>query len=327
MPRWHSLHLYLHSSTEDTDRFLTDRLAPLLDGVVARGEAADWFFIRYGEGGPHLRVRVREPAAAVVRTLPGTLTRAASAVPVLPGAGPWPSLHAEVRDVAYEPETERYGGPLALPVAEEVFSVSSRTAVTALRALHGHGPSERLNLALDAVLTTAHALGLDRQAAGGWLREHAAGWRWVTDVPLLPGAVVHTRVNTVFGARREALARRAAAVRERLDQGTAPAWQADWATAVTAADKRLREQHPAGLLWVWASQLHMLLNRLGIGPDEERAVCRLAARSLLEADGPHPFFADGPDAPDRRYLEHSKFTVGETEERTPRRLTGPTAPE
>ncbi|MBW5484274.1 thiopeptide-type bacteriocin biosynthesis protein, partial [Streptomyces bambusae] len=125
MTRWHSLHVYLHSGTEETDRFLTEDVAPLLDGAVARGEAADWFFIRYGEGGPHVRVRVRDPAPATAAALPGALARAAAARPALPGSGPWPSEHAEVRDVPYLPETERYGGPLALPVAEEVFAAST----------------------------------------------------------------------------------------------------------------------------------------------------------------------------------------------------------
>ncbi|MBW5487183.1 lantibiotic dehydratase C-terminal domain-containing protein, partial [Streptomyces bambusae] len=226
---------------------------------------------------------------------------------------------------------------------------STRAAVAALRALGRAPRPDRLALALDAAHTTAYALGMDREAAGGWLRAHAAGWRWVADAPLLPGAVVHTRVNTVFAGSRQVLTRRADALRERLARGTAAAWQTEWAAAVTAADKRLRAHHEHGLPWVWASQLHMLLNRLGIGPDEERAVCRLAARTLLEADGPYPFFdgdgteagtgpgtgtgtgTDGADedrrgpAPDRRYLEHSKFHIGAMRESAARPVAAPPA--
>ncbi|MFJ3925359.1 thiopeptide-type bacteriocin biosynthesis protein [Streptomyces sp. NPDC090022] len=321
---WASLYVHLHCDTATTDAFLTEDLAPLLDGLVARGEAAAWFFIRYGEGGPHLRVRVRDPHPRALRELPDALSRAAAARPAT--SGPWPSAHAEVREVPYVPETERYGGPPALPVAEDVFVASTRAAVAALRALAAGPRADRLTLAADAVHTTVHALGLDPLRAGRLLRAHAAGWRWITEVPLLPGRTVHARVNTVFAAQHTALRRRADALREGLDRGTAPPWQRDWAAAVTAADHRLTALHDTPLPWVWASQLHMLLNRLGVTPDEERAVCRLAARTALEPDGPGPFFTDGHDAPDRRYLEHSKYPVGALDDTAVRPGTGSAVP-
>ncbi|MFE2043114.1 thiopeptide-type bacteriocin biosynthesis protein [Streptomyces sp. NPDC059477] len=336
-PGWHSLHLFLHTSTEDTDAFLTEDLAPLLDRLVAEQEAAGWFFIRYGEGGPHLRIRVRAPAAAAVAELPGALARLAKARPAVDG--PWPSHHGEVRAVPYTPETGRYGGPLALPVAEDIFTVSSRVAVEALRRTP-HG-AERLILAADLAHTTASALGMDRLTAARWLRRHAAGWRWITEVALLPSAVVHTRVNSVYALQREALTRRAEALRESLERDTAAPWLTEWAQRVRSADQWLRAcygeadadadadadateagRRPA---WVWASQLHMLFNRLGVTPDEERAVCRLAARTLLDPGEPPAFFAAGHRAPDHQYLEQSKFQIGRNADSAVRPLTPMTA--
>ncbi|MEU7606454.1 thiopeptide-type bacteriocin biosynthesis protein [Streptomyces sp. NPDC041003] len=119
---WQSHHLFLHSSTEDTDRFLVRDAAPLLDGLVAAGEATDWFFIRYGEDGPHVRIRVR--TTGQLPELPDLLARGARQVPAVPG--PWPSRHGEIRAVPYVPETRRYGGPRSLPVAEAVFGASTR---------------------------------------------------------------------------------------------------------------------------------------------------------------------------------------------------------
>ncbi|MFJ3881140.1 thiopeptide-type bacteriocin biosynthesis protein [Streptomyces sp. NPDC090077] len=312
---WHSHHLFLHSATEDTDAFLVHGAAPLLDGLVAAGEAAGWFFIRYGEGGPHVRVRVRGLSPAAAAALPGELARAAKAVPEVPG--PWPSRHAEVRAVPYEPEMERYGGRRALPVAEEVFETSTRAALDTLRALSGAGgPGARLTAAADLAHTTVHALGTDPLTAARWLRGHAAGWRWVTEVPLLPGASVHTRVNTVYADRREGLRRRAGELRERLGAGTAEPRLLRWAAGVRAADERLRDLGAGEELraWVWGSQLHMLFNRLGITPDEERAVCRLAARTLLETEEPPGYFPDGHTAADFGYLERSKFQIGRGED-------------
>ncbi|MEW2416513.1 thiopeptide-type bacteriocin biosynthesis protein [Streptomyces sp. NPDC046866] len=347
---WQSLHLALHAGGADTDAFVTGALAPLMDARYGPGAGA-WFFIRHGEGGPHLRIRFRRTpadatavdAAAPEATAPDTTAAEVDgmaaelgllAAGLTPVAGPRPGRHGEVRSVPYEPETERYGGPAALPVAEELFVHSTRTAVAALRAVPGRG--ERLRLALDLAHATAYALGLDGPDAAGWLRRHAASWRWVTEVQPLPGAAVHTRVNTVFAAQRETLGRRARAVREGLDDGTAAPWLTQWARQVRAADVRLRAAVPAGRpdapqrldrrLWVWASQLHMLFNRLGVTPDEERAVCRLAGRALLETGEAGGFFETGLHAADYRYLERSKFQIGRAEDTAVRAVARPTDP-
>ncbi|MEU8774871.1 thiopeptide-type bacteriocin biosynthesis protein [Streptomyces sp. NPDC048606] len=334
---WHSLHLFLHSATEDTDAFLLRGAAPLLDGLVAAGEASDWFFIRYGEDGPHVRIRVRGLSPRAAGELPALLSRAAEDVPSV--SGPWPTRHGEVRVVPYEPETDRYGGPVALPVAEEVFAASSRVVLDALRALpEGAGGSARLTLAADLAHATVDGLGMDRLTAARWLRGHAAGWRWVTEVPLLPSAAVHARVNVVYAAQRTALTARAADVRERLADGTAAPWLARWAEVVRAADARLRgrgtaaatadaaEAPPASTAWIWASQLHMLFNRFGVGPDEERAVCRLAARTLLETEEPPGFFPTGHTSADVQYLERSKFQTGRNEDTAVRPVANPVHP-
>lgn len=322
---WHSHHLFLHSGTEDTDAFLTGWLAPHLDGLVASGQAAQWFFIRYGEDGPHLRVRVRGLGPGAAADLPGALARAAKEQPAV-ADGPWPSHHGEIRAVEYVPETGRYGGPRALPTAEEVFVVSSRLAVEALRTLRGGpGGAARLTIAADLAHATAYALGMDRLAATRWLRRHASGWRWVTEVALLPGAAVHSRVHTVYAAQRTALRRRARSLGEALRDGSGEPWLLEWVRCVREADERLRTELGAGaadtvLPWVWASQLHMLFNRLGVTPDEERAVCLLAARTLLDTDDPQSFFPEGHHAVDLQYLERSKFRIGRNEDSSLRPL-------
>ncbi|MFF4319285.1 thiopeptide-type bacteriocin biosynthesis protein [Streptomyces sp. NPDC001568] len=340
---WHSHHLFLHCGAEETDAFLLRTAAPLLDGLVESGHADRWFFIRYGQDGPHVRIRVRGPHSAALGQLPGELALAAKEVPSVPG--PWPSRHGEVRTVPYVPETGRYGGPRALPVAEEVFTDSTRAALDALRGLRG--AADRLTRAADLAHATAYGLGMDPLTAARWLRRHAAGWRWVEEVPLLPGAAVHSRVNSVYAAQREGLVRRAQDLRERLAAGTAQPWPARWADRVREADALVRGgEGPEGLSReaahrVWASQLHMLFNRLGVTPDEERAVCRLAARTLLElreAGGCAPeeggWFPSGHTAPDVQYLERSKFQIGRGEDTAlrspaadPQRVSGAGRPE
>ncbi|XUZ99973.1 thiopeptide-type bacteriocin biosynthesis protein [Streptomyces araujoniae] len=317
---WLSLHCFLRSAPEDVDTLLTEEVAPLLDGLVAGGEAGGWFFIRYDEGGHHLRIRVRGASEATAVSLADALAKAAGRLPDTgPGAGTGTGQaeHAEVRAVPYVPETARYGGPEALPVAEEVFVRSSRVAVRAVRETPRG--SARLALAIDLAHTTALACGPDRLAAAQWLRRHAAGWRWAEDVPLLAPRYVHARVNSVYALQRDDLVSRARAVRQALDDGTAPPVLTDWYDTVREADRTLCSGRPRpGRPHIWASQLHMLLNRLGLAPDEERAVCRLAARTLLDRDGDPSYFPDDHTSPDRQYLERSKFQLGREEDSAPR---------
>ncbi|MEW2069422.1 thiopeptide-type bacteriocin biosynthesis protein [Streptomyces sp. NPDC007346] len=320
---WLSLHCFLRSAPEDTDVFLTEEVAPLLDGLVAEGEATGWFFIRYDEGGHHLRIRVRGASEARAASLPKSLARRAERLPVpdsVRGRGErGQAEHAEVHAEPYVPETARYGGPVALPVAEEVFVRSSRVAVRAVReAPRG---SARLALAIDLAHTTALACGMDRLAAARWLRLHAAGWRWAEGVPLLGPQHVHAKVNNVYALQRDALVSRALAVRQALEDGTAPGTLADWYDGVRKADPVLRSASPpGGRPRIWASQLHMLFNRLGLAPDEERAVCRLAARTLLDRGEAASYFPDGYASPDRQYLERSKFHLGREQDSAPRDL-------
>ncbi|MFI8265596.1 thiopeptide-type bacteriocin biosynthesis protein [Streptomyces sp. NPDC085665] len=335
---WQSLHLTLHADGAGTDAFVTGALAPLMDARYGAGpDGGAWFFIRYHEGGPHLRIRFRGGAGSAgdaARDAAELASELALSAAGTTAAGAWPGRHGEVRVAPYEPETERYGGPAALPVAEEVFVHSTRAAVAALRAVPGR--ADRLRLALDLAHATAYALGMDELEAAGWLRRHAASWRWAAEVRPLPGAAVHTRVNTVFAAQRTGLALRARAVRAGLADGCADPWLVQWSRQVRAADARLRtavpeEDRPDApvraqrRLWVWASQLHMLFNRLGVAPDEERAVCRLAGRALLETEDGGGFFGAGPRAADYQYLEQSKFQIGRAQDTAVRSVARPGA--
>ncbi|MFC9031292.1 thiopeptide-type bacteriocin biosynthesis protein [Streptomyces arboris] len=319
---WLSLHCFLRSAPEDVDAFLTEDVAPLLDGLGA----GDWFFIRYDEGGHHLRLRIRGVSPARAASLPKALARLAERVPLAESvrgqdvrgqAEEGQAEHAEVRVEPYVPETARYGGPEALPVAEEVFVLSSRVAVRAVRdAPRG---SARLALAIDLAHATALACGMDRLSAAQWLRRHAASWRWAEDVPLLGPRHVHAKVNSVYALQRDVLAGRARALWQALEEGTATGAPADWYDGVRKADQALRSAAPSvGRPYVWASQLHMLFNRLGLAPDEERAVCRLAARTLLDRGEAASYFPDDHTSPDRQYLERSKFHLGREQDSAPR---------
>lgn len=57
---WRALHIYLHRPMEQVDQVIKSCVAPLAAGLIADGKATSWFFIRYWEGGPHLRLRLAD---------------------------------------------------------------------------------------------------------------------------------------------------------------------------------------------------------------------------------------------------------------------------
>jgi len=117
---------------------------------------------------------------------------------------------------------------------------------------------------------------MDRLATAQWLRRHARSWQHAENVTLLPAPRIHTNVNSVYSTQRGSLVRRVEVLSRSGAAATGVGLLDDWSRVVRAADRRLRaeaDQDDGRWPWVWASQLHMLFNRLGIVPDEEaRAV-------------------------------------------------------
>ncbi|MGW2281347.1 thiopeptide-type bacteriocin biosynthesis protein, partial [Streptomyces sp. NPDC001770] len=123
---WLSVHI--PSAPEDQSRIMTAYVEPWLRTVS--GEVDHWFFLRYREPGthmPHLRLRLHGAPAVLTRQV-------------------LPSLHERMRDLMtdglartwslteYRPETDRYGGPAAIGLAEKFFHQDSRLALNRLPA-------------------------------------------------------------------------------------------------------------------------------------------------------------------------------------------------
>ncbi|MDX3661449.1 thiopeptide-type bacteriocin biosynthesis protein [Streptomyces sp. ID05-26A] len=285
---WTGLHCRVNWNRADLDTFVAETLAPVMAGQ-------EWYFLRYWETGPHLRVRIRN--AQNVDKLEVRLREliAAQDFEYEEGDPDW-LPHGDVREVEYVPETERYGGPAALPIAEEVFCHSTEVAVAVLKATHTD--SARLTAAIDLTIATAKALDLNLPQAASWLRSLGSGWRNVQEQAPVPTIGSQHAANQLLAKRGRDLAARW----HREPRGAV----AHWRTTINEAKQHLDVWLP----YVWASQLHMLLNRMGITPNEERMICWTTAAAAMSPNGLTDFHDDGETAPDRRYLEASKFLPG-----------------
>jgi thiopeptide-type bacteriocin biosynthesis protein len=136
----------IYSGTASLDDLLAGELAPLLSSLAAQGYIAHWFFIRYSDPEPHLRLRFQTFDHAVCPEI----TRALESL--LADGRLW-----KIQFDTYQREIERYGGLEGTLISEEIFCADSEAVIAILQALEGDdGLDTRWRIALlgiDALFT------------------------------------------------------------------------------------------------------------------------------------------------------------------------------
>jgi thiopeptide-type bacteriocin biosynthesis protein len=149
------LYAKIYSGATAADRVLASVVAPVVRNAHEQGWIDNWFFIRYADPEPHLRVRLHgDPAVLHSHVLPAL--NAALAVALASHA--W---RAQLD--TYEREIERYGGDEGMLLSERIFHVDSDCAIRlADAAVRGRlGAADRWRVALVSVELLLRDLGLD----------------------------------------------------------------------------------------------------------------------------------------------------------------------
>jgi thiopeptide-type bacteriocin biosynthesis protein len=144
------------------DEFLANYVRQLLQAVTDRQAMEAWFFIRYADPDPHLRLRFKVADAAMLQKLLAVITAWLKHIQRL-------GLLRRFCIDTYDREIERYGGPEAISIAEAVFAAESGVDLQLIRVKE-RGALPDSNLLHIAVLTTslilsAFELELPQQAA------------------------------------------------------------------------------------------------------------------------------------------------------------------
>lgn len=103
--KWLSAYIF---STTGLNRVLCEQVAPFLQAVYSYLQTpAPYFFIRYGEGGPHIRLRLQvlEEDETTVRKILNE--------------------HTQAQYIPYIQEVERYGNATTIALAEQQFYLCS----------------------------------------------------------------------------------------------------------------------------------------------------------------------------------------------------------
>jgi len=163
---WLFAKLYCPRAFEDD--LLTGPVTELCQQALAMGVAEDWFFIRYTDPDPHLRLRFRGDSERLTKEL---LPRVCDWANALVSEG----LCTRLCFDTYDREVERFGGTAGTMAAEAIFGADSRAVIEMLRLIRGG--------LLELDMTSLAVLSIDNLLAGlgaseaervAWYRDRVA---------------------------------------------------------------------------------------------------------------------------------------------------------
>ena len=177
---WLSAYVHFQGSLYGgtTDRVILDVVEPFVRICQRREWISSFFFIRYSENGPHVRVRLQGGEDVLRDTVkPELETHVQDVLPVdLHPKDREGDLDDPVRWVPYERETNRYGGPRGVKLAERFFHCSSEAAFQLLEGCRGQGHAARLGKGLLAMVVLLHAFFDTQEQAVRLLEQYGTGY-------------------------------------------------------------------------------------------------------------------------------------------------------
>lgn len=293
---WISAHLFHHG---DQDQLLTGLVDPLAGELRERAWADRCFFLRYWDGGPHIRLRVLPSDDALrddVRNLiehraaahferfpaPDVLTQdeylaSARQIGAWEGVVPVEHMYANnsVHFLPYHREHLRYGSGSTIETVEGHFAESSALALAQLRS---GATRQRRETAVLCCLFLAWTLGSEdvpdlarRQLAKAGSRSDGQE------------ALYEQQRNRLLALAAD-MGRAAREWRRMPDGGgTLRQWTASLAKVVDVLDADATAPSAESVSDLCA---HLFANRVGVRVDAEGVLRYLAARAVSDPDGP-----------------------------------------
>jgi len=296
---WLCGHIYFQGDiySPACDNLVLHLVAPFVESQSAAGILKHYFFVRYRDPRPHVRLRLSAPADAFFHLAEELNERIGSFNTCIPLASAERSGAAaiQVRWLLYEREVERYGGTIGIEIAEHFFEVSTNVVLALLARSDCGDQRVRFGKAVLVMLVLVHTLVADRRASASFLFRYAKGYLrvWATggardQMPVLFG--------DSFEKQKASLLPYVESAWEQLEvNGTLPGALDDYRAGLRDVQLELKSALERGeLVWngqtlaTWAdvvtcivpSYLHMTNNRLGISPVDETFLGYLIGHAL-----------------------------------------------
>ncbi len=289
------------------DRVVLEVVEPIVVECRERGWAESFFFVRYSEDGPHVRLRLLHTSKESEQSLRRLV--AARAQEAIAADAQGEGLLTKFEWVPYEPEYERYGGPQGMDLSEEIFHDSSLAAIDLLRKIDRSSRSGRLGKGLLAMLVMLHAFLESRDSCAELAGQYGSNYlRALVPDPELQ-ETWQKRFEEGFDRQSDRLAPYVEAAWEALASGQELTPELDsYKATLDLSRRRFRDLFDQGVLvyggetltdWrravgsIMPSYVHMMNNRMGISIQEESYLSVLIQHTLAAGSDPAPSSAQG----------------------------------
>ncbi len=174
MSIWISAHIYY---TRNWENFIKDHVYNIVSDLENRQLIDAFFFVRYFEQGPHIRLRLRaknkkagENVRNEVRSFFKEIFETAPSTRY--GSSISENWHPNnsIQFIPYKPEVKRYGGTAALAIAEQQFHASSCAIIKAIQQCKDWAYSTALITAVQLHLCFTFAMDMDEETAAGFYK-------------------------------------------------------------------------------------------------------------------------------------------------------------
>lgn len=187
--KYRCLAVYLYYN-EPWESFLSEAVFPYIKTTLKTGIATHYFFIRYWEKGPHIRLRFFGEPSMLEEVLQPNLTehfqtyfdskpshrKEPHYTDDVPEHVRW-APNNSIEFVAYQPEWKRYGGPRGLAMAEQHFQSSSQVVLQMISSRAKSWTYEdALGTAIKLHLGFAQAVGMSTREARSFFHFFFYNW-------------------------------------------------------------------------------------------------------------------------------------------------------
>jgi thiopeptide-type bacteriocin biosynthesis protein len=281
---WLYMKIFYGPSGQRADELLVHYVRPLAAALLEEGLIRRFFYILYSEGGPHIRLRMLGTSATLTQVVRPRLERGleaaferVSTIPLdtsstwnIPITTPFPSYEYD----RYEPEYEKYGGTVGMPISEAHFQDSSEIALRILEAAQ----TKQLKRQQAALLLTETLVDSFRE----WIGPRAQFYAICRDywISLQPDTQ-HLEWRNYFEQRyisaRPALAAQMASLKapSGLLQEVLSFWHEQTVKTAQAFAALDPQQRATPIPFMLQGYIHMLHNRLRMTPMEEAFILHL----------------------------------------------------
>jgi hypothetical protein len=185
---WLSVHLYYN---EPWEIFLTKAVHPFVETLLQTGIVQHYFYIRYWERGPHIRLRLYGEQATLEKVLKPSLSEhfknyfewhpSERIEPKLPPNAKESYLwlpNNSIQFIEYTPELLRYCGVLGMEVSEQQFSTSSQVVLSSIKrtGVQHWDNNSAMGVAIKLHLSLAHIVGMDLGQAALFFKQVFHHW-------------------------------------------------------------------------------------------------------------------------------------------------------